>query len=482
MMSSVFTNQSVILVVDDNPDNLGILFELLGEQGFEILVAEDGESALQQAEYTHPDLILLDILLPDMNGFSTCQQLKERPATKDIPVIFMSALTDTVDKVKGLQLGAVDYITKPFQHQEVLARVNTHLSLQRLKARLKESEERLSRIVESAMDAILSLDQAGCIRLFNRAAERAFRCKADEAVGQGFNRFFSEATQKTVTEYLHSGAGDVPTQQAMWVPEGHSAVRADGEIFPIEATLSHAEANGQSIYTLILRDVQERKKAEAEYQKLQGLNLYLEEELRAEHEANEFVGSSQSLREVMKSVQQVAGTEATVLITGETGTGKELIARAIHRFSARKDKVLVKLNCAAIPAGLVESELFGHERGAFTGALTRKIGRFELAHAGTLFLDEIGELSLDLQAKLLRVLQEGEFERLGSSRTTTVDVRIVAATNRDLPRGVAEGEFRADLFYRLNVFPIALPPLRERKGRPPVTRRAFRKTVCKQIC
>lgn len=464
MMSSVFTNQFVILVVDDNPDNLGILFELLGEQGFEILVAEDGESALQQAEYTHPDLILLDILLPDMNGFSTCQQLKERPATKDIPVIFMSALTDTVDKVKGLQLGAVDYITKPFQHQEVLARVNTHLSLQRLKARLKESEERLSRIVESAMDAILSLDQAGCIRLFNRAAERAFRCKADEAVGQGFNRFFSEATQKTVTEYLHSGAGDVPTQQAMWVPEGHSAVRADGEIFPIEATLSHAEANGQSIYTLILRDVQERKKAEAEYQKLQGLNLYLEEELRAEHEANEFVGSSQSLREVMKSVQQVAGTEATVLITGETGTGKELIARAIHRFSARKDKVLVKLNCAAIPAGLVESELFGHERGAFTGALTRKIGRFELAHAGTLFLDEIGDLSLDLQAKLLRVLQEGEFERLGSSRTTTVDVRIVAATNRDLPRGVAEGEFRADLFYRLNVFPIALPPLRERKA------------------
>jgi len=464
MMSSVFTNQSVILVVDDNPDNLGILFELLGEQGFEILVAEDGESALQQAEYTHPDLILLDILLPDMNGFSTCQQLKERPATKDIPVIFMSALTDTVDKVKGLQLGAVDYITKPFQHQEVLARVNTHLSLQRLKARLKESEERLSRIVESAMDAILSLDQAGCIRLFNRAAERAFRCKADEAVGQSFNRFFSEATQKTVTEYLHSGAGDVPTQQAMWVPEGHSAVRANGEIFPIEATLSHAEANGQAIYTLILRDVQERKKAEAEYQKLQGLNLYLEEELRAEHEENEFVGSSQSLREVMKSVQQVAGTEATVLITGETGTGKELIARAIHRFSARKDKVLVKLNCAAIPAGLVESELFGHERGAFTGALTRKIGRFELAHAGTLFLDEIGELSLDLQAKLLRVLQEGEFERLGSSRTTTVDVRIVAATNRDLPRGVAEGEFRADLFYRLNVFPIALPPLRARKG------------------
>ena len=456
-------NKSVILVVDDNPDNLGILFDLLSEQGFEILIAEDGESALQQADYVHPHLILLDILLPDMDGFTTCEQLKKRPDTKDIPVIFMSALTDTVDKVKGLQLGAVDYITKPFQHQEVLARVNTHLTLQRLKARLKESEERLSRIVESAMDAILTLDQTGHVRLFNRAAERVFRCTAHAAIGQSFEPFFTEETRKILNDYLQEGESGQPVRQAMWLPEGHTAMRADGEAFPIEATLSHAQTSGDALYTIILRDIEERKRAEAERQKLRGLNLYLEQELRAAHEVEEFIGSSRSLREVMRNVQQVADTEATVLITGETGTGKELIARAIHRLSARKDKVLVKLNCAAIPAGLVESELFGHEKGAFTGALARKIGRFELANGGTLFLDEIGELSLDLQAKLLRVLQEGEFERLGSSHTTTVNVRIVAATNRDLAKCVAAGEFRADLFYRLNVFPIPLPPLRERK-------------------
>ncbi len=456
-------NKSVILVVDDNPDNLGILFDLLSEQGFEILIAEDGESALQQADYVHPHLILLDILLPDMDGFTTCEQLKKRPDTKDIPVIFMSALTDTVDKVKGLQLGAVDYITKPFQHQEVLARVNTHLTLQRLKARLKESEERLSRIVESAMDAILTLDQTGHVRLFNRAAERVFRCTAHAAIGQSFEPFFTEETRKILNDYLQEGESGQPVRQAMWFPEGHTAMRADGEAFPIEATLSHAQTSGDALYTIILRDIEERKRAEAERQKLRGLNLYLEQELRAAHEVEEFIGSSRSLREVMRNVQQVADTEATVLITGETGTGKELIARAIHRLSARKDKVLVKLNCAAIPAGLVESELFGHEKGAFTGALARKIGRFELANGGTLFLDEIGELSLDLQAKLLRVLQEGEFERLGSSHTTTVNVRIVAATNRDLAKCVAAGEFRADLFYRLNVFPIPLPPLRERK-------------------
>ncbi len=204
-------------------------------------------------------------------------------------------------------------------------------------------------------------------------------------------------------------------------------------------------------------------------QELEGLEdklakekAYLEEEVRTEHGFGEIIGESPLLRSVLKSVATVAPTDSTVLVCGATGTGKELIARAVHDQSPRKARTFVKLNCAAIPTGLLESELFGHERGAFTGAIAQKLGRFELANQGTLFLDEIGDIPLELQSKLLRVLQEQEFERLGGIKTIRVNVRLVAATNCDLARMVAEGRFRSDLYYRLNVFPIAVPTLRER--------------------
>jgi formate hydrogenlyase transcriptional activator len=195
---------------------------------------------------------------------------------------------------------------------------------------------------------------------------------------------------------------------------------------------------------------------------------YLEDEIRTEYNFDEIVGESPVLKQVLQQVETVAVTDSTVLILGETGTGKELIARAIHDLSRRRERTLVKLNCAAIPTGLLESELFGHEKGAFTGAIAQKIGRLELANKGTLFLDEVGDIPLELQPKLLRVLQEQEFERLGGTRTIRVDVRLVVATNRDLDKMVAEGTFRQDLFYRLNVFPIRVPPLRERPGDIPL--------------
>ena len=206
-----------------------------------------------------------------------------------------------------------------------------------------------------------------------------------------------------------------------------------------------------------------RRHAKALKSRLEQENLYLQEEIQVDHNFGEILGESAAIKNVIKAIETVAPTDVNVVITGETGTGKELVARALHNLSSRKHKTLIKVNCASIPKELFESEFFGHVRGAFTGALRDRVGRFELADKGTLFLDEVGEIPLDTQSKLLRVLQEGEFERIGEERTRKVDVRIMAATNRDLKAEVEAGRFRQDLYYRLNVFPIEVVPLRRRK-------------------
>jgi len=220
---------------------------------------------------------------------------------------------------------------------------------------------------------------------------------------------------------------------------------------------------------------------EALKEKLAKEKAYLEEEVRTEHDFGDIIGESDGLRRVLKLVETVAPTDSTVLVGGETGTGKELVARAVHELSPRKGRTFVKLNCSAIPTGLLESELFGHEKGAFTGAICQKVGRFELANEGTLFLDEVGDIPQELQPKLLRVLQEQEFERLGATRTIRVNVRLVAATNRDLARMVADGRFRSDLYYRLNVFPLVLPPLRERSEDIPRLVRHFTQRFARRM-
>jgi formate hydrogenlyase transcriptional activator len=242
-------------------------------------------------------------------------------------------------------------------------------------------------------------------------------------------------------------------QHQTWDAVVISRFQQAGNVFANALARKHADEVLQAAYAKI-SELNERLEQE---------NVYLREEIKLEHNHVAVIGQSPAIRGVLKKVEQVAATDSAVLLLGETGTGKELMARTIHELSRRKDRPMVKVNCAAMPATLIESELFGREKGAYTGALSREIGRFELADRSTIFLDEIGELPLELQAKLLRVLQDGEFERLGSSRTLRVDVRVIAATNRDLRAMVKEGEFRQDLFYRLSVFPIEIPPLRERR-------------------
>jgi PAS domain S-box-containing protein len=336
--------------------------------------------------------------------------------------------------------------------------------LRRLRAEreVREREAELGALIESAMDAIVQLDRDLLVVRMNAAAERTFSLPP----GSGHGTPLAALVERDDARRLETMARELEAapsgERSRWIAGGLTGRLAGGGTFPAEATFSAFEAGGDRQFTLILRNVDERFEAERRIRSLTEETEYLRTELRELGRAGEIAGRSASLLQVLRDVREVAPTDTTVLIVGETGTGKELFARAIHAASGRRDKPLVKVNCAAIPATLIESEFFGHERGAFTGATSRRDGRFALADGGTLFLDEIGELPVDLQSKLLRVLQEGEFEPVGSSRTRKVDVRVVAATNRDLVRSIAEGRFREDLYYRLSVFPIALPPLRER--------------------
>ena len=478
---------------------------------------------------------------------------------------------------------------------------------------IKRNEAQLAGIISSAMDAIITVDEDQRIMLFNAAAEKTFGCSAAAAMGQSIERFIPERFRWADSEPVRGFDKSNGTPFSTGHLNDLSGRKASGDLFPLEASISQVGLNGQKFYTLILRDITERKKAVDELRQseqrfskafranpqpmslttmadgryidvndsflemsnyareevigrtslelgvwetpqhrsdfikrlqdegsvvnvetkfrtksgflrfllssaerleiageecllvassditerkqaeealvkaheellvaheevnrlknqLEAENIYLQQELQLDQTFGEMVGQSDALKYVLFKISQVALTDSTVLITGETGTGKELVARAIHNASLRKDRPLIRVNCAALPASLIESELFGYEKGAFTGALSRKPGRFELANGTTIFLDEIGDLPLESQVKLLRAIQEGEIERLGGTKTIKIDVRIIAATNRNLKQEIEKGTFREDLWYRLNVFPITVPPLRQRKDDiPPLT-------------
>jgi formate hydrogenlyase transcriptional activator len=345
-----------------------------------------------------------------------------------------------------------------FTFRSFAARAAAELERLRYEQQLRESEERYRDLYEEAPIGYVQEDLESHFITANRAAIRMLGLKPDEVIGTiGMSLVApTPEAQRRAREALASiGRG---TDTAGVVLE----LRRKDNGRPVWVQWwSKPEPNGRYTRTVIV-DITDRVLAEQEKARLQQQNQYLQEEIKSVHNFDEIIGRSTALKAVLDKVGRVAPTDATVLIYGETGTGKELFARAIHSNSRRRDKPLIKVNCAALPAGLVESELFGHEKGAFTGAITRRIGRFELADRGTIFLDEIGELPIETQVKLLRVLQDREFDRVGGGAPIKVDVRVIAATNRDLQKAVTDKVFREDLYYRLSVFPIQLPSLRQR--------------------
>jgi formate hydrogenlyase transcriptional activator len=338
-------------------------------------------------------------------------------------------------------------------------RAAAELERQRNETRLEESEQRFRDLYAEAPIAYVHEDLESRFISANGAAMRILGIKPDEVIGMTGVSFIPDTpdAQRRFREAFASIGRGTDTSGVVL------ELRRKDNGRPIWIQWwSKPDPSGKFTRTMFL-DITDQVLMEQEQARLRAQNLYLQEEIKAAHNFEEIIGHSPALTAVFDNVRRVAPTDSTVLITGETGTGKELIARAIHSSSRRKDKPLIKINCAALPSGLVESELFGHEKGAFTGALARRVGRFELAQGGTIFLDEIGEIPAEAQAKLLRVLQEREFERVGGSTPIKVDVRILAATNRDLLKAVRAKTFREDLYYRLSVFPLQLPPLRDRK-------------------
>ncbi|MDM8526033.1 sigma-54-dependent Fis family transcriptional regulator [Desulfococcaceae bacterium HSG8] len=512
--------QHKILLVDDTEIHIRALIEALHDE-YELYVVLDGESALNHVRVRMPDIILLDVVMPGMNGFEVCRILKKDEFTRNIPVIFLTALDELEDKTAGFEAGAVDYITKPFDPLEVRARVMTHLELKhsnealkrineqlnseimdrmraedalkkahdelerRVEARtaellksnsqliheidehkqtlahLKESEERYRLLTENVADGVCII-QEGNLVFVNPAFASIFSYSEDHLLEKDLAFLVSSEHRKAFRDIFRKIDKNPRAENFQF-----SCICGDSRKIWIEGHPNIIQWEGGDAVLLTIRDITTRKLREIAIEEERAELLREVADLRATvkdcYRFGDIIGKSPNMKKIYKRIIDAAASDADVIIYGESGTGKELIARTIHRMSRRQQNTFVPVNCGAIPEPLFESEFFGYRKGAFTGADKNKPGFFDIANRGTLFLDEVGELGHNMQVKLLRVLEDGAYTPLGDVNVKKADVRIISATNYDLAGGLKKGHLRKDFFYRIHVIPIHVPPLRERK-------------------
>jgi PAS domain S-box-containing protein len=445
-MLSSQPNQSNILIVDDLPEELRLLSQILSHKGYVVHTASNGQLALQLIHANPPDLILLDIFMPGMSGYEVCQQLKADPSTQAIPVLFLTSLTDTASKIEGFEVGGVDYIIKPFQAEELLVRIRTHLMIRKLQQQLQEESDRFRGLSDAAFEGILIYQE-----------DRIIDVNSMVATLSGYDR--TELIGMEVIDLLGWNSrqelmkiGQLELLQAYEV----QGLKRDGTMVRVEIQARPIVWQGNPARVVAIRDITHQRTLESE-------NRNLIATLDTRDRFGELVGKSPVMKKMYQRLNSAAASDDTVIIYGETGTGKELAARMIFELSEHHTKTFVPVNCGAIQEHLFESQFFGYRKGAFTGADRDTLGYFDHAQGGTLFLDEVGELSLLMQAKLLRVLNDYTYTPVGSTTIRTADVRIIAATNQPLRDMVRTGKIREDFFHRLHVIALEMPPLRQHK-------------------